>query len=58
MSTLIARGCYAMLSRQRGVFTPIIGATRSAPAVPRCCGECPQILSPRATAAVARHRRP
>ena len=58
MLTLIATGSNAMLFRQRGVFTPFAESTRSAPEVPRCCGEDPDILSPRITAAVARHRRP
>ena len=58
MLTLIARGCNVMLSRQRGVFVPLASLAQQAPEVPRSSGEFTQILSPRAVAAVARHRRP
>ena len=58
MLTLIARGCKAMLSRERGVFFPLAGLVQQAPEVPRRSGEPMQLLSPRAVAAVARHRRP
>ena len=58
MLTLIARGCNAILSRQRGVFLPLFALVQPAPDALRCSSADRHILSPRALAAVMRHRRP
>lgn len=57
MLTLIARGCNAILSRQRGVFLPLFALAQPAPDALRSSADR-NILSPRALAAVMRHRRP
>jgi len=58
MLAFITRGCNKVVSRQHGAYLPMIRPAHFRHHVPRRCEVHLLTVSPRASAALRRHRRP